>query len=54
MVVGAADDAHGFYDRMGYRGKRTMREKQLPPPGAVRSRLAERAATTFEELSLVR
>jgi hypothetical protein len=37
---------------MGYRGKRTMCEKQLPPPGAVRSRLAERATAAFEELPL--
>lgn len=50
VVLGAADDARGFYERMGYRGKRTMREKQLPPPGAVRLRLAARAAVAFEEL----
>lgn len=50
MVVGAADEARGFYDRMGYRGKRTMREKQLPPPGAVRSRLAERAAAASDAI----
>ena len=52
IVVGAADEARGFYERMGYRGKRTMREKRLPPPGAVRSRLAARGAAAFEELSL--
>ncbi len=52
IVLGACDEARGFYERMGYRGKRTMREKHLPPPGAVRSRLAARAAAALEEASL--
>lgn len=43
IALGAADDARGFYEKLGYRGKHTMREKQLPLPGAVRSRLAARA-----------
>ncbi len=46
----AAEDAGGFYERMGYRGKCRRREKQLPPPGAVRSRLVARAATALEQL----
>lgn len=41
--LGAADEARGFYERLGYRGKHTMREKQLPLPGVVRDRLAARA-----------
>jgi GNAT superfamily N-acetyltransferase len=36
VTLGAADDARGFYERLGYRGKHAMREKQLPLPGAVR------------------
>jgi len=40
IVLGAVDDARGFYDRMGYRGKHTMRMKELPLPGAVRTRRA--------------
>ena len=51
IILGAAEDAGGFYERMGYRGKRTRREKQLPPPGAVRSRLVVRAAAALEDLS---
>lgn len=47
ITLGAADDARGFYERLGYRGKRTMREKQLPPRGAVRSR---RSARLLEQL----
>jgi GNAT superfamily N-acetyltransferase len=43
ISLGAADDARGFYEKMGYRGRRAMREKQLPPPGAVRDRLVARA-----------
>lgn len=31
--LGAAVDARGFYEAMGYRGKRSMRSKALPPPG---------------------
>jgi len=50
IILGSADEAAGFYEKMGYRGKRTMREKQLPPPGAVRSRLVERAAGVLEHL----
>ncbi len=50
IVLGAADDARGFYEGLGYRGRRTMREKQLPPPGAVRSRLFARAAAALEQL----
>lgn len=50
IILGAAEDAGGFYERMGYRGKRTRREKQLPPPGAVRSRLVARAAAALEHL----
>ncbi|MDQ3842064.1 MAG: GNAT family N-acetyltransferase [Actinomycetota bacterium] len=50
IILGAADEAGGFYERLGYRGKRTMREKQLPPPGAVRSRLVARAADVVEHL----
>jgi ribosomal protein S18 acetylase RimI-like enzyme len=54
IVVGAADEARGFYDRMGYRGRGTRREKQLPPPGAVRTRLVKDAAASLKELPLVR
>ncbi len=50
IILGAAVEAGGFYERLGYRGKRTMREKQLPPPGAVRSRLVARAAGLLEHL----
>lgn len=50
IILGAAEDAGGFYERMGYRGKRTRREKQLPPPGAVRSRLVARAAAALGHL----
>ena len=41
IVLGAVDDARGFYERLGYRGKHAMREKQLPLPGAVRTRLTK-------------
>lgn len=50
IVLGADDEARGFYERLGYRGKRTMRAKDLPPPGVVRSRLAARAAAVVEHL----
>ena len=50
IVLGADDEARGFYERLGYRGKRTMRAKDLPPPGAVRSRLVARAAAVLEQL----
>ena len=50
ITLGAADDARGFYERMGYRGKHAMREKQLPPPGAVRDRRAARAAAELKEI----
>jgi ribosomal protein S18 acetylase RimI-like enzyme len=50
IILGAAEEAGGFYERMGYRGKRTMREKQLPPAGAVRTRLVARAAGVLEHL----
>ena len=43
ITLGAAEDARGFYERMGYRGKRAMREKQLPPPGVMRDRRIVRA-----------
>jgi GNAT superfamily N-acetyltransferase len=33
--LGAVDDARGFYEAMGYRGKHTMRSKALPAPGRV-------------------
>src|SRR5437773_2543800 len=33
IVLGAAEDARGFYDRLGYRGKHAMRQKELPRPG---------------------
>jgi GNAT superfamily N-acetyltransferase len=33
IVLGAAEDARGFYDRLGYRGKHTMRHKEFPRPG---------------------
>ena len=33
IVLGSAEDARGFYDRLGYRGKRTLRQKDLPIPG---------------------
>jgi GNAT superfamily N-acetyltransferase len=44
--LGSRHDARGFYERLGYRGKRTMKSKTLPPPGTVRDRLvaAHRAA----------
>jgi GNAT superfamily N-acetyltransferase len=51
LVLGAADDAGGFYERLGYRRQRTMREKELPPPGAVRARLVVRAAAVVDQLS---
>jgi GNAT superfamily N-acetyltransferase len=35
IALGATDEARGFYDRLGYRGKRLMREKQLPLPGRI-------------------
>lgn len=38
LSLGAVEDARGFYDRLGYRGKRTGRQKQLPLPGRVRDR----------------
>jgi ribosomal protein S18 acetylase RimI-like enzyme len=50
IVLGAEDEARGFYERLGYRGKRTMCAKELPPPGAVRSRLIARAAAVLEHL----
>jgi GNAT superfamily N-acetyltransferase len=50
ISLGAADDTRGFYERMGYRGRRTMREKQLPPPGAVRDRLVVRARSKLRGL----
>jgi len=50
ISLGAAEDARGFYGRMGYRGKRTMREKQLPLPGVVRDRLIARARTELSRL----
>lgn len=51
--LGAAADARGFYERMGYRGKRTMREKQLPLPGVVRDRLVARALTDLGDVDAV-
>lgn len=42
VILGAAEEAGRFYDRMRYRGKRMLREKHLPPPGAVRARLEAR------------
>jgi len=51
IVLGAAGEARGFYEALGYRGKRAVREKHLPPPGAVRARLVERAAAALEPLS---
>jgi GNAT superfamily N-acetyltransferase len=51
IVLGAVDDARGFYERLGFRGKGAMREKQLPPPGAVRNRLVARAAAVLEPSS---
>jgi GNAT superfamily N-acetyltransferase len=50
MVLGADGEAGGFYERLGYRGKRTLRAKDLPPPGAIRSRLVARAAAVLEHL----
>jgi GNAT superfamily N-acetyltransferase len=52
IVLGADDEARGFYERLGYRGKRTMRAKDLPLPGAVRSRLVARAAAVLEHLTI--
>ncbi|HUS61755.1 MAG TPA: GNAT family N-acetyltransferase [Acidimicrobiales bacterium] len=51
IVLGAVDEARGFYERLGYRGKRTMREKQLPLPGVVRDRLAARLAEELGDLA---
>lgn len=51
IALGAAEQARGFYERMGYRGKHAMRSKELPPMGAVRSRLVARAAAQLEQLS---
>jgi hypothetical protein len=37
VSLGATADARGFYDTLGYRGKRTMRDKELPPPNGSRT-----------------
>ena len=50
LVLGAADEARGFYEGLGYRGGRTMRQKQLPPAGALRCRLVARAAGALDQL----
>jgi GNAT superfamily N-acetyltransferase len=50
IVLGAVEDARGFYDRMGYRGKHTMRMKELPLPGGVRTRRAQAMADELGDL----
>jgi GNAT superfamily N-acetyltransferase len=49
ISLGAAEGAAGFYERLGYRGKHSMRSKDLPPPGALRDR---RAAALLEAVGL--
>ena len=42
VALGAVDDARGFYERLGYRGKRVQRTKELPLPGRMRDLRVER------------
>ena len=35
ISLGAADESRGFWERLGYRGKHAMRQKDLPGPGRV-------------------
>jgi GNAT superfamily N-acetyltransferase len=50
IALGATEDAGGFYDRLGYRGKRTMREKQLPPRGPIVDMRIERMRAELGDL----
>ena len=43
VALGAAEGARGFYERLGYAGKRAQRRKELPLPGRMRDLRAERA-----------
>lgn len=43
ISLGAAEGARGFYERLGYAGKRAQRRKDLPLPGRMRDLRAERA-----------
>lgn len=43
ISLGAAEGARGFYERLGYAGKRSGRRKDLPLPGRMRDLRAERA-----------
>lgn len=43
ITLGAAEGARGFYERLGYAGKRSGRRKDLPLPGRMRDLRAERA-----------
>jgi GNAT superfamily N-acetyltransferase len=48
IALGAANDARGFYERLGYRGKHVQRVKELPLPGRVRDLRAQRLLTGLD------
>jgi len=38
LALGSVDDARGFYDKLGFRGRHSGRSKDLPPLGRLRDR----------------
>lgn len=50
--LGADEDARGFYEALGYRGKRSMRAKDLPAPGRLTDRLVARARAALGDPDL--
>lgn len=50
--LGAVDDARGFYEALGYRGKRTMRAKDLPAPGRLTEHRIAKARAALDDPDL--
>ena len=52
IALGSVKAARGFYERLGYRGKRTGKQKELPLPGRVRDLRAAQLLEAIGDLDV--